>query len=181
MAGKRSGLFYQITRLADEIRPEFVFLENVPAITVRGLREVAGEFTRLGYDCRWSIISAKEVGAAHLRRRWFMLAHSGGKSLRLSEPRKWHEEIHASGALETRETSDSLRARLEGREPSSRFPAKESFTTDLLEGDNWDEYARFLLRMDHGVPHRGDRIKALGNSVVPIQVKTAFEKLMGLA
>lgn len=75
LAGKRSGLFFEIVRLVDEIRPPFVFLENVPAITTRGLGEVTAAFTRLRYDCRWGIISAFEVGAPHLRKRWFMLAY----------------------------------------------------------------------------------------------------------
>jgi DNA (cytosine-5)-methyltransferase 1 len=35
LAGERSGLFYEIVRLTKEIRPTFVFLENVPAIRTR--------------------------------------------------------------------------------------------------------------------------------------------------
>lgn len=74
LAGKRSGLFQEIVRLAEEIRPTFVFLENVPAITSRGLDVVLSAFTQLRYDCRWTIVSAAEVGAPHLRKRWFLLA-----------------------------------------------------------------------------------------------------------
>src|SRR5690606_10421534 len=43
LAGGRSGLFFEIARLARELRPRFVFLENVPAITTRGLGDVLGE------------------------------------------------------------------------------------------------------------------------------------------
>ncbi len=74
LEGKRSGLFYEIVRLTKEIQPTFVFLENVPAIRTRGLKDVVGSFTDLGYDCRWTCISASSVGAPHLRKRWFMLA-----------------------------------------------------------------------------------------------------------
>jgi DNA (cytosine-5)-methyltransferase 1 len=82
LAGERSGLFYEITRLCDDLRPRFVFLENVPAITTRGLDAVIGEFTKLGYDCRWTIVSAAELGANHLRRRWFLLAHTNRIGIR---------------------------------------------------------------------------------------------------
>ena len=78
LEGKRSGLFFEIVRLACEFRPQFIFLENVPAITIRGLDRVLLEFTALGYDCRWTIVSAAEVGAPHLRERWFLLAHANG-------------------------------------------------------------------------------------------------------
>jgi len=76
LAGERSGLFFQIARLVGEIRPAFCFLENVPAITSRGGWEVVGAFAALGYDCRWDMLSAYDVGAPHLRERWFLLAHA---------------------------------------------------------------------------------------------------------
>jgi len=76
LEGKRSGLFYEICRLTRELRPRFVFLENVPAITVRGLDQVGLAFAEMGYDCRWTTISAASVGAPHKRERWFLLAHA---------------------------------------------------------------------------------------------------------
>ena len=79
LEGKRSGLFFEIMRLVDEIHPTFVFLENVPAIRTRGLSRVLIEFTARGYDCRWTVLSAAEVGAPHLRERWFLLAHANGE------------------------------------------------------------------------------------------------------
>jgi DNA (cytosine-5)-methyltransferase 1 len=72
--GKRSGLFFRLHKLVEEIKPRFVFLENVPAIRTRGLREVVDAFTDIRYDCRWTRVSAAEVGAPHLRQRWFLLA-----------------------------------------------------------------------------------------------------------
>lgn len=89
LAGGRSGLFFEIVRLARELRPRFLFLENVPAITIRGLDRVLLELTALGYDCRWTVVSAAEMGAPHLRERWFCLAHANGHALRLeSEPER---------------------------------------------------------------------------------------------
>jgi len=76
LAGKRSGLFGEIVRLSSELRPEFIFLENVPAITFRGLAEVTGVLAELRYDCRWGLLSAFDMGAPHRRERWWLLAHS---------------------------------------------------------------------------------------------------------
>lgn len=74
LGGERSRLFLHVARLAEEVRPAFIFLENVPAIRSRGLSVVIFELARLGFDLRWTIVSAAEVGAPHLRKRWFCLA-----------------------------------------------------------------------------------------------------------
>jgi DNA (cytosine-5)-methyltransferase 1 len=74
LEGKRSGLFFEVIRLLEEIRPTYVFLENVPAVRTRGLREVVNALTALRYDCRWTTVTAAEVGAEHIRRRFFLLA-----------------------------------------------------------------------------------------------------------
>lgn len=76
VAGERSGLFFEIARLIGEVRPRFVFLENVSAITIRGAERVVGELCRLGYDSRWGVLSASDVGANHRRDRWWLLAHA---------------------------------------------------------------------------------------------------------
>jgi DNA (cytosine-5)-methyltransferase 1 len=81
LEGERSGLFFEVVRLVSIFRPTFVFLENVPAITVRGLKRIGLEFVKLGYHCRWTLVSAAEVGANHLRKRWFLLAHAASKGL----------------------------------------------------------------------------------------------------
>ena len=76
LGGERSGLFFEIVRLARALRPRFIFLENVPAIVGRGGWEVIGALAALGYDARWGVLSAFDVGAPHLRERWWCLAYS---------------------------------------------------------------------------------------------------------
>lgn len=73
--GESSGLFFELLRLGREIRPPFIFLENVPAVTFRGLNRVCGELSAIGYDCAWTLVSAAELGAPHIRKRWWLLAH----------------------------------------------------------------------------------------------------------
>ena len=96
LAGERSGLFFEIVRLAKEIKPSFIFLENVPAITTRGGLQVVREIAEMGYDCRWCVISAESVGALHRRERWFLLAHSNRE----------RQEEQEKGFRETQRASD---------------------------------------------------------------------------
>jgi len=81
ITGSRSGLFFEITRLAGILRPPILFLENVPALLTRGFGEVLGELSQIGYDAEWEVISAADVGAHHLRKRVWIVAHSDVKQL----------------------------------------------------------------------------------------------------
>jgi DNA (cytosine-5)-methyltransferase 1 len=74
--GERSGLVFEIFRLIVELAPKFIFLENVSAIRTRGGERVVKELAGLGYDCRWDMLSAYDVGAPHKRERWFLLGYA---------------------------------------------------------------------------------------------------------
>jgi DNA (cytosine-5)-methyltransferase 1 len=71
--GTRSGLWFEMLRIIGEVRPEFIFLENVSAITRRGLCTVLGGLVEAGYDCRYTTLQAADVGARHRRERWFCI------------------------------------------------------------------------------------------------------------
>lgn len=75
LGGEKSSLYFEVERLIGELRPEFVFLENSPAITIRGLERISMGISALGYDLEWTIVSASELGAWHERERWWLLAH----------------------------------------------------------------------------------------------------------
>lgn len=204
LEGRRSGLFYEIVRLAVEIRPRFLFLENVSNITKKGLREVTGEITRLRYDCRWLIIPASAVGAPHPRKRWFMLAHSNlhrhdggggvgevGQVLCHGQGDDPARDSHrADHELESR----ALRADSPGRrEPAAAGDGSEATSAGEAEPcmvrmahglprgvdghRGWDS-ERGLPRIAEGIPDQRRRVQALGNSVCPAQVRQAFELLL---
>ena len=78
LAGEQSGLWYEFRRIIGEVRPQFVFLENVPAITFRGGVEVVGHLAALGYDARWGIVAASDAGAPHRRERWWCVGYRDG-------------------------------------------------------------------------------------------------------
>lgn len=143
--GEQSKLFFELMRLVSELRPRFVFMENSPAITLRGLDRVLLEFTALGYECRWTIVSAAEVGALHLRERWFLLAYLKSSGLQESGRRVGEAEKITR--------------------PTGIFKWPTEPCVD---------------RVVYGLPNRVDRIRGLGNAVVPQTAREAFQRLLGI-
>ena len=95
ITAERSGLFFEIMRLSDEFytysgfRPALL-LENVPNILSGGKGEwarlVYREVASRGYDCEWKIVSAKDLGAPHLRKRWWCIAYVANSNGSAAEP-----------------------------------------------------------------------------------------------
>ncbi|WWC39950.1 DNA cytosine methyltransferase [Akkermansia muciniphila] len=73
--GARSGLWREMHRIINEVRPEFAFLENSPLLVGRGLARVLGDLSEIGYDAEWLVLGADDVGAPHVRKRIWILAH----------------------------------------------------------------------------------------------------------
>ena len=171
LEGERSGLFFEILRLVDEARPKFIFLENVPAITIRGLSTVTAEITKRGYDCRWCTLSAQEVGAPHKRERWWLLAYSNGV-------RKLQQE---GGEQEIGRRIGNLCQNVSyPRCEQSRSAQESEWTSIYTTGCSWWSTEPDVGRVANGIPCRVDRIRGLGNAVVPLQAREAFKRLMGL-
>ena len=76
LAGSRSGLFYELLRVVRVVGPRYIVLENVAAITCRGMGDVLGALAEAGYDAEWACIPAAAVGACHQRDRWWCVAYS---------------------------------------------------------------------------------------------------------
>ena len=84
LAGKRSGLFYELVRIVGEVQPAVVVIENVPAL-LKWRPTVDAEFAALGYRCRWARLYASNAGAPHYRRRVFIVA-TRSEGFELSAP-----------------------------------------------------------------------------------------------
>jgi len=72
--GTRSGLWLTIAAGLRQLRPAYVFLENVAALRTRGLGKVLADLAALGYDTQWACLRASDTGACHRRDRIFILA-----------------------------------------------------------------------------------------------------------
>lgn len=179
LAGERSGLFYEVARLVRECQPTYVFLENVPAIRTRGGERVVKELASLGYDCRWTTLSAAEVGAPHKRDRWWLLA-ADTKRINLRLESGWSGGTCGAEAAQlglngqARPLADGDGEGLEVGLQGNARQLKTSF------GGSWWEFEPDVGRVAHGIPQRVDRIRGLGNSVVPQAAREAFIRLSGI-
>jgi DNA (cytosine-5)-methyltransferase 1 len=69
-----------MARIIHEVRPKFVFVENSPMLTSRGLGRVLGDLARLGFNARWGVLGANDIGANHQRDRIWIVAKQMGYS-----------------------------------------------------------------------------------------------------
>jgi DNA (cytosine-5)-methyltransferase 1 len=82
--GTRSGLWTHIAGAIRQLRPGYVFVENVAALRTRGLGRILADLATLGYDAQWTCLRASGIGAPHPRDRAFLLAHQPGGTSRLA-------------------------------------------------------------------------------------------------
>jgi len=74
--GERSGLWGQMARIIGEVRPQYVFVENSPLLVGRGLARVLADLAEMGFDARWGVVGACDVGAPHRRERIWIVANA---------------------------------------------------------------------------------------------------------
>jgi DNA (cytosine-5)-methyltransferase 1 len=74
--GEKSGLWREFARVVREVRPRFVFVENSPMLTSRGLGKILGDLASMGFDARWGVLGSTHVGADHDRERLWIVADS---------------------------------------------------------------------------------------------------------
>lgn len=91
ISGKRSGLWKEFSRIIGEIMPKYVYVENSPALTSRGLGVVLSELAKMGYDAEWGVLGADDAGALHVRKRIWIVAYSN--SVRQQQPTLPREKI----------------------------------------------------------------------------------------
>ena len=73
--GSKSGVWSHILRIADEIRPKYIIIENSKYLRSRGLGVVLRDLSKIGYDAEWHCIPASSVGAEHFRDRIWIVAY----------------------------------------------------------------------------------------------------------
>lgn len=134
LSGKRSGLVWNLLKLIEYYKPEFVYLENVSNLKNKGLDKVVNYLDELGYDTRWCIIQALNAGALHRRARTFMLSKNRNKV--------------------------------------SHF----TFESIAYKDFNWLKEPNIPRVIENP---KKERIKCLGNAVVPDQSRLAFHILCG--
>jgi DNA (cytosine-5)-methyltransferase 1 len=135
--GPRSGLWGEMARIVGACRPRWVIVENVPSLRTRGADRVIGDLAALDYACWAFVVGAVHAGAPHRRNRLFLLAR----------------DISAHPA----------RARLAMRQ---RFTTRRARVLPTERFGGWLAEP-CVRRVDDGFPGRVDRVRSLGNAVVP--------------
>ena len=148
--GARSGMWFHMARIVREVRPKFVFVENSPMLTSRGLGRVLGDLAKMGYDAAWGVLGAGDVGGQHQRDRIWIFAHAN------QERRIWRRV----SSIKKRQRVQS--ARLVGKQRIWEIEAIEK--------------AR-ILGVGDGMAFGVDRIEALGNGQVPFVAAIAVDIL----
>lgn len=149
--GHKSGLWKEMARVICEVSPRFVFVENSPLLTLRGLNRILWDLAAMGYDAEWGVLGASDCGFAHRRKRIWIVAHSDCAGLeRINDLKEEAEWVQRSIAESIQARVEALRALL----PSSCFQRKSDGV------DNWV-----------------DRLRAIGNGQVPIVAATAWRIL----
>jgi DNA (cytosine-5)-methyltransferase 1 len=176
--GTRSGLFYQLMRIVRLVEPRYVVLENVAAILNNGLDIVLGELAEAGFDAEWACIPASAVGACHQRDRWWLVAYPqsqqchGDKSGNSEGAARATAQFRNCYGANASNTDDSglqrQRRKHELLESSRKGPFTWGRRGSMLNPE-WGGYLSkpVLCRGDDGLSGRVDRLKALGNAVVP--------------
>lgn len=177
--GSRSGLWKEYARLIGELRPELAIVENVSALLGRGLDVVLGDLASLGYDAEWHCIPASAVGAPHRRDRLWVVANTERQRFRGSRCRTSIEE--ARGSQEAEQERQWLRADTQSSgqgvsySSSQRLPLAWALTVGkngeqvrgLSAASSWWATEPAMGRVAYGIPNRVDRLRSLGNAVVP--------------
>ena len=149
--GERPGMWREMARIIHEVRPRFVFVENSPMLTSRGLGTVLGDLAQMGFDAKWGVLGAADVGAPHQRNRiWIMAMVANADGQR-------QQEQHVTAKSNT-----------------SRQHTR-SFVEERRE--TWFSVEPNVGRVADGVAARVDRLKAIGNGQVPTVARKAWENL----
>ena len=140
ISGERSGMWSHMARIIGEVRPKYVFVENSPMLTTRGIDRVLGDLAEMGFDARWGVLGADFAGLDHKRQRIWIVADSIGNRLEGGNnsraPGQWQTKIRSMAGL------CKAKVRID-------LPAPDSFG------------------IANGMAARVDRLKAIGNGQVP--------------
>jgi DNA (cytosine-5)-methyltransferase 1 len=187
--GARSGMWAHMARIVGEVRPRFVFVENSPALLTRGLGRVLSDLATLGYDCRWTVLGAADVGAPHKRDRFWLVATDANRFLSRNERQKEMPENRRMDQWKTIAEHDGLAGDVADaaskRQPqpwerghASDCTAHSGWKAGHVDHDGeWWATEPDVGRVADGVAARVDRLKAIGNGQVPLCAATAWRLL----
>ncbi len=171
-AGRRLGaaddrwLWSEFLRIIREVRPRWALVENVPGLLSiddgRLFGGILRDLAESGYAAEWDCIPAAAVGAPHIRDRVFIVAHAPGVQPRAGQQPAGDHEAGYRGAGGVANTLSQGFPILQGGQAGTELARLGASC-----GAGWWATEPDVGRVAHGVPARVDRLRGLGNAVVP--------------
>ena len=150
--GERSGLWGEMARIVCEVQPRYVFVENSPMLTSRGLGRVLGDLAKMGFDAKWGVLGADAIGLPHHRERiWVLATNNDSKYAK----RMFKQTIQGVTRI--------------SREYANGMDKNEQGLRSILSPG--------LCRTPNGLSGQMDRLKAIGNAQVPRVAANAWRIL----
>ncbi len=189
VAGNQKGkgddryLWPEMCRVIRELKPRWVIGENVPGILSIAADDVCTDLEREGYEVGIFDYEAAAVGAKHRRERIFFVGYSKHNGLFTTKiegiidsssyynTKRENATGKFEGASESRsyeDVPDTYNERLQITGPQSTINAIPK--SNRIEFRDWWSIEPSMGRVANGIPNRVDRLKCLGNAVVPQQV-----------
>ena len=203
VAGKQRGkeddrwLWPEMLRVIKEVRPKWVVAENVAGLIRMGIDDCISDLENIGYTTEPYLIPACAVNAPHRRNRVFIVGyakHSGSRyRLSVNQIRQTDDQgrkgfSQPKPCQRSQDVADTSRDRLERtvQAGNSRYQAgaiiKGCEATRGTCQNGWSQWAvePDVGRVAYGIPSRVDRLKALGNAIVPQQIYPILKAIADL-
>jgi len=200
--GERSSMWGHMARIIGEVRPKHVFVENSPMLVGRGLARVLGDLAKMGYDAKWGVLGAHDVAAPHKRDRIWIVANSrstgtrhqyrkagnqdgGGRGEQLPPLRQGDRPDGADWTKPAGEGAAYVANSIRERGCSRNTKRQDAADAGQLRGSEGQDQGGMgywhtepnVGRVAHGVAHRVDRLKSIGNGQVPQVAELAWRLL----
>ena len=199
-SGDERDLWGEVVRILRETQPQWFLGENVPGLftSERGqfFGRIINDLESLGYSVGWGCYGAKDVGAVHKRDRVFIVAYANSK--RFQE--QWESEQLETQQFAIEHNSfvgnSNCKSRLQSSSTAISIRSERDSREDVggkywqpVRGGDWREWGiraaipqSRICGDNDGIPyrvdkHRTQRLKALGNAVVPQQVFPILQEI----
>lgn len=195
-------LWGEVARVLREIRPRWFVGENTPGLFARSnqryFRRVLDDLAALGYSVGWGIWGACDVGAPHKRQRVFMLGWNPNSEHEKKKQKLYKKNLEPSRNSRAISNANSQQARrlFVGKEKAYtefRFLCGNISNADGFRKQQqkrseqevrkwscdcgWWKTEPDVGRVANGVSARVDRLRCLGNAVVPQQAYPIFKAI----
>ncbi len=160
--GERSGLWFEYWRIIRDLRPIIAIMENVGMLVHRGLREVLGSLAEIGYDAEWQTLRSCQLGLLHQRERVWIIAYDQQGRWRSRKQNIFEKDRN----MGINKLSDRL---CHGK--------SIKFKRNREKADREMDIENSIYRKTNGLSSTVDRLKGLGNSIVPQIAELLFMQI----